>query len=440
MMEDLIRLCEEACGVFLDASDSSYVRVVSHNDADGISSAAIICTALFRRSVPFHVSFVERFDQRVLEMLASFTGNLVVLCDMGSGQPGLLEEIEHPVVVLDHHRPVGKHDCLLVNPHLAGFDGAFELSASGVAYMVARLMGSNVDLSGLALLGALGDKQSMVGANRFILDEAVSGGVVEMQRGLLLEGDVDVREALVNSFEPYFTFSGDPVAVDKFLLELGISGRIDEMDAESHRRLASALVLSLLKRGCLEAIDSVVGERYVLKHELISDAHRMVSVVNACGKLEEPDVGMALCLRDESVLSHARELEVENRRSLIEIMKKAEALMREMEHIRYVVLSESSGTGAIAGAMVRYLFPDKPFIGLNRMPDIVKVSGRGTRRLVSQGLDLASALSRAAESVGGAGGGHSIASGASIPPGCEEEFLHRVNEVVGEQLLRGVQG
>ena len=40
--------------------------------------------------------------------------------------------------------------------------------------------------------------------------------------------------------------------------------------------------------------------------------------------------------------------------------------------------------------------------------------------------------------MGGAGGGHTIASGASIPPGTEERFLTVLDEIVGEQL-RGSQ-
>jgi single-stranded-DNA-specific exonuclease len=62
------------------------------------------------------------------------------------------------------------------------------------------------------------------------------------------------------------------------------------------------------------------------------------------------------------------------------------------------------------------------------------VSARGNKLLISQGLDLSVALRRAAESVGGVGGGHTIASGASIPPGSQEKFLSCLDQMVGEQL------
>jgi single-stranded-DNA-specific exonuclease len=64
----------------------------------------------------------------------------------------------------------------------------------------------------------------------------------------------------------------------------------------------------------------------------------------------------------------------------------------------------------------------------------IKVSGRGTRDLVEKGLDLARAIKCASEKVGGTGGGHNIAAGATIPAGREMDFLREADLVVGGQL------
>ncbi len=64
----------------------------------------------------------------------------------------------------------------------------------------------------------------------------------------------------------------------------------------------------------------------------------------------------------------------------------------------------------------------------------VKVSSRGTKYLVSKGLDLSSALKKSAEKFGGNGGGHAVAAGATVPMDKEEEFLKSVDEIVGLQL------
>jgi len=127
------------------------MRVISHNDADGITSAGLICNALLRAGIPFQATLLNRLDEPALEGLKG----PVVFCDMGSGNPELISRIKEECFVLDHHRPVGSLSCMHLNPHLFGIDGAFELSASGTVYAVVRQMGDNSDLSGLALVGAL---------------------------------------------------------------------------------------------------------------------------------------------------------------------------------------------------------------------------------------------------------------------------------------------
>ena len=78
--------------------------------------------------------------------------------------------------------------------------------------------------------------------------------------------------------------------------------------------------------------------------------------------------------------------------------------------------------------------PNRPLLVFSRSDAVFKVSGRGTNWLVGRGLDLAVALRVAAAAVGGEGGGHKVASGATIPDTTRETFLHETNRIVAEQL------
>jgi nanoRNase/pAp phosphatase (c-di-AMP/oligoRNAs hydrolase) len=49
-------------------------------------------------------------------------------------------------------------------------------------------------------------------------------------------------------------------------------------------------------------------------------------------------------------------------------------------------------------------------------------------------LDLAEAFKVAAGSLEGSGGGHAVASGATIPKGTEDKFLDSVDSIVEGQL------
>ena len=78
---------------------------------------------------------------------------------------------------------------------------------------------------------------------------------------------------------------------------------------------------------------------------------------------------------------------------------------------------------------------DMPIIAFADSDDGVKVSARADKSLVRKGLDLASVMKIAAEVVGGYGGGHNIAAGATIPRGKEEQFLDAVDDMVLAQLI-----
>jgi single-stranded DNA-specific DHH superfamily exonuclease len=206
-----------------------FVRIVSHNDADGLTSAGIMAQALFRAGLRFQLSIFGRLDEAVIEEVnkSISQGELVIFCDMGSGQPDLIGKVTADVIVLDHHQPVGQSPAkAVVNAHLVGIDGATDISASGTCYLVAReLNAANVDLAGLAIAGAVGDRQLFHTANAFILDEALKAGVVSVRKGLKV-GDGNLAEVLAYSTEPFLDITGYPEQVNEFLELIGLSGNI----------------------------------------------------------------------------------------------------------------------------------------------------------------------------------------------------------------------
>jgi len=405
------------------------MRVISHNDADGITSAGLICNALLRAKVPFQATLINRLDETVLDGL----DGPVVFCDMGSGKPELISSIKGDCFVLDHHRPVGSLDCMHLNPHLFGIDGAFELSAAGTVYSVVSHMGDNADLAGLALVGALGDRQAMIGANRAILDQAVASGAVELKPGLKMAQDGPVEEVFRNSVEPLLDFTGDAEKTRALLKSIKIEGDIQNLERKDLERLSTALTLKLLMQGSFAA-DSVVGEVIRLKHEVVPNSLELVQLLNACGNRDLPGLGLTLCLRDRSSLKEARMLASDYRGHILREIKALAEQSRTMKNIRYLLMDNMEAGAVVAGLGIRYLFTDMPLITLNRKDERVKISARGTKPLISKGLDLSAALRAAAQAAGGVGGGHTIASGASIPPGKEEDFLVRLDEIVGAQL------
>ncbi len=426
---ELEELSKRAADAILE---NKTVRLISHNDADGLTAAGIMCNALHRSGIIFQATIVSQFDQSTIELIEKTSDCTVMLCDMGSGQVELSGKIKKAIII-DHHKPTGNLDHVHFNPHLAGIDGSSELCAACGAYMVARKMGENTDLAGLALAGAIGDKQPMKGWNKFILDEAIEKKAVTVRKGLRM-GDDPVEELLEYGFEPYLDITGDREKIREFLDKLGVKGRLAELPEEQLIKLSSAIVLKLAKQGNVPAIDSLIGDCYTLNNEVVPNAYDFVNIMNACGKDEKAGLALSLCMRDSSAADEARTITRENQKNLVNTIKKAQAQIKSARNFRYVLLDDSSGTGIIAGTMTRYLYPDKPFITLNEVEGKIKISARGTRKLVAAGLDLAAAMREASESVGGMGGGHDIASGATIPKGTAMKFIDIADTIIEKQL------
>jgi single-stranded-DNA-specific exonuclease len=433
-LEKLINLAKNAAE---NIRKYRFVRVVSHNDADGLTSAGIMAQALFRAGIHFQLSIAGRLDESVVEEVnkSTFKGELVIFCDMGSGQPELINKVSTDVIVLDHHMPFGhSHAKAVVNAHTVGIDGATDISASGTCYLVARELNiCNVDLAGLAIAGAIGDRQLFRTANAFILEEALKSGVVSIRKGLKV-GDGDLIDVLAYSTEPFLDITGYPEKVKDFLRQLELSGNIENLSEEAVFKLVNAVALKLAKYASPEAAEAVIGDVLLLKKELVENVYDFISVLSTCGKQKVYGLALAICLRDHEVVDEALSFTKEHEKKLTLDIRENVEKIHKGENIWYISTVDAVSTGNLASTVVRYLHPELPFICVNESEGILKISARGTRELVSKGLDLSFALREAANSVGGSGGGHNVASGASIPLGSIGEFLSITDRIIGDQL------
>ncbi len=436
----LSRLKELASKAADVISAHKYVRLISHNDADGLTSAGIMCRALMRKGIRFQTTIASRLAQDTIDTIKSSASadDLIIFCDMGSGQAELIRQIENDVIVIDHHMPVGDSSAkVAVNPHYTGIDGAIYLSASGTTYLVAKEMNpENVDLAGLAIAGAVGDKQLFASMNLHILEEATQAGAVSVRKGLKV-GDGDIAEVLEYTPEPYLDITGDMKKIHDFLDILEVKGTLSGMTQADLKKLTSSIALKLAKHASPEAVDAAIGDVYYLEKELVKNVYDFVAMLNTCGKLDKAGMALSMCMHDASVVEEIRQLTIEYQRSIVSNIKQAEGMLQQGKNIWYLVAKDMDNTGMISSTVVRYMHPEKPCIATNEVEGIVKVSGRGTRALIAKGLDLAYAMREGALAVGGQGGGHNIASGASIPPDRVQEFIDIVDGIVGQQIAEG---
>ncbi|MEM0215548.1 MAG: DHH family phosphoesterase [Archaeoglobaceae archaeon] len=411
-------------------SKHDFVRIYTHYDADGISAGAILAKALLRADKDFHLSFLKGLNDFEPE-----TDGLQIFADMGSGYSDLISRIDSDVIILDHHKPNGeitpKKSFAHVNPHLVGIDGTYEVSASGVAYLFARELGNNKDLSSMAIIGIIGDKQKFVGLNKEILDDSISGGYAEVKPGVYLPSG-KLSKALKMSLEPYLDFYKKDDELQSFLKNLSLDGdkEVDELSFKEIQKLADAIILRLLRIGAYEGVfEQVVGKKILLKNLPIRNAISLVDIVNSCGRVGETSTALSALLGDEKALKSGLEIAEKFTTEILEEITKRRKEVREGFCIRYLIMDDSVSTSPIATILSRYLIPDKPIVVLNIKRDgKVKVSARTTEK-IAQRLDLAEVMRLSALRVNGVGGGHRVAAGANIDKDKIEEFLKEVDRL-----------
>ncbi len=427
---------KHASELVLSMPKSSCIRVISHCDADGIASAAIMAISLARAGYGFHIS-IKKTGPSITDGMDDEDNELAIFCDIGSTNLDEIEKLKCRAILCDHHVIKGElSNGINLNARIYGMDGGREVCGATATLALSLAMDSNnADLAQIAIAGAIGDKQDkegFTGLNRKILDDAVRAGHIQLKEEEVFSSEKSLMDSLEECIEPYFAgFSGDRVM--RFLQKLDIDPlkKFPELGENEKKKLLSGLTLKLVEQGA----DTVNLTHIVPYGKKYGNLYDLTSKLNACAREGEEGVGIATCFGDGAAMKKAGELQSHYRDMIRHEMKGLEKEKPgEMPHLSYFHTKKSSLGGVIAGLAMLYLpnfSKDKPVISISAGSKKVNISGRGTERLVSRGLDLADGMYVASKAIGGSGGGHPIAAGATISLGKEEEFLEKLNEVLG---------
>ncbi len=429
-------------------------RVIYHYDADGIASASSAVRAFGRLGYPVQATPLHGVERERIRALLAATKGPVLIADTGASWLDEYPRHPFPVVVLDHHKYPGvpnppdlPEHVAFVNPLNWGVDGMSELCASMLTWLFTIFLDPvNWDNAAWGLSGAIGDRMHVGGfhgLNARLVDEGVQRSVIVRRTGGLALLGPSVGAALATAIDPFFRgLSGDRAQSDAFLRDLGIdpASPVASLDPERSAQLVRALRGRLEAAGVLPEFAAVLTqERWFLpSHGL--DAEELSNLQSATGRGGFPGVGVAMALGDPRAFDRAREAETTWREGILRGLLRIEHDgVHSMTGVRWFESPEMTLAGTQAGMAMNYLLPpDRPVLVFSDVAaSPTKVSGRGTLRLVDQGLDLSVALREGAAAVGGEGGGHRVASGATIPPGTRDKFLEVVDRTVAQQLHLG---
>ncbi len=444
--------------------DADAVTVISHIDADGITSEAILMQACMDAHIPAQSVFVRQLEPMTMKYVPD-DRTLKVFIDLGAGQQNLLEERgmgTEDVAIIDHHVPQNvETQYLQANGQPYGYT---QLSAAGVGYLVAKEMNPGHPHLGVlaknAVVGNVGDMMArehcgLTGPAREIAADGERAGTVEIvQRELNCYGisTRPLRICLSFSDDPFIPgISNNEQKAEAFLRKLEIEERTaggrqrvwEDLDQDEKSAIINGLAQQMLATG--QDISRLLSEHYIFPDEEkgtpLRNASEYATMLNACGRWARPRVGSAVCAGDRAQAYREGEEMLRHHKRIIRemmeyILDTGTTTLSHTQHIHVGDRFPDTIVGIGAGMALSKLDYEKPIMilcYLNDDPELTKVSMRTNTRMVEQGIDLQAALITASEEIGGGGGGHKIAAGAYIPRNAEEGFAERVNRIIAGQ-------
>ena len=181
------------------------VHIFHHNDADGLSSGAILTRAFERQGFEIQRLCLEKPYPRLLEKVFQSKGKLNVFTDMAGRIAPLISDLNkgrNLTLILDHHvaHPATDPHVHNLDPDLFGLRGDRDISASTTCYLFARTMDpANGDLAHLAVIGAVGDG--------FYVDGRLAGENRKAALEAALQETLEIKAT--NTGEQYFLKSSN---------------------------------------------------------------------------------------------------------------------------------------------------------------------------------------------------------------------------------------
>lgn len=437
------------------ARQGKKILVVTHLDADGLASGAIIFTALSRKQANVTVRSVPDLVPEGIAELAGLSFDYLIFTDLGAT---LIKELsaafDGRYLVVDHHQLAEEYmaSTSVVNAWQYGFDGGREACSSTMAYFFARAIDDgNRDLSHLAVVGAVADRQdsgpgrSLTGLNRKALEDAQSAGLVTVTKDLAFTGRETrpVHEAIALTSTPYMpglTGSKDAAlaALLKSGLELKVEGRwrtTSELSPEEKMKLTELIASVAASGGSgADVINGLVGDVYVLQYEdsftPLRDAREFATLLNACGRTGGAGLGMAVCMGDRSdSLRQAMKSLSDYRAGISKAISGIVDDPSRIERHGQLVMVKADGIvdekmlGPVTSILTSFPeYRDRVVVARTDAGESeIKISGR-VGDFYQGTVNLAATMKEVAEAIGGVGGGHSMAAGAKIPRSQGEPF------------------
>ncbi|MDX9799326.1 MAG: DHH family phosphoesterase [Bacteroidales bacterium] len=427
---------------FLKLTEEKPIRLISHYDTDGITSAAIISKTLKRLNRRFSVRIIKGIEEEIMnEELKRSSREILFFTDLASNSLDKFQEIENPLFIIDHHetnRENSNKNLRIINPHL--IQGQ-EICSAGLCYYFSKAISEkNKDLAKLAIIGMIGDRHEKEISKEYqqIVEDAEE---LEVKKSLLIfSATRPLRRSLEYSTSMYIPgVTGSSEGALELLRENGISP--EKTLCELNEQESSKLITSIMiKRTTQKNPEEILGNIYILKFFNRKEDGREISVlINACSRLGHSDLALSFCLETKGYYERAQDIYIKYRKEILNGLKTAETI-EKIQGTGFVILNAREQIkDAIIGTVCSMLSSSNIYdqgtvlIGMAYNQDKIKVSARITGET---NKNLKEVLEKTVMSIEAEVGGHQRAAGCLIKKEDEEKFIEELKKNLEVEVIR----
>jgi RecJ-like exonuclease len=437
---------------FLEFSKDLPIRIISHHDTDGITSAAILAKTFQRLDKKFSIRIVKGLEESIIkEELKRQPNEVIIFSDLASSNLENFKNLDHPVFILDHHE-IDKNKVndktKIINPHLTSDPEGNKATGAGVCYLFAKAISpENQDLASLAIIGLIGDRHetNLSKINQLLVTEATD---LKIKKGIAIyPATRPLRRALEWSTSPYIPgVTGSGPGAMEILRETDIpyDKTLMELSNEEMSKLVTAIMIRRAQHGNEE---DVLGDLYILKFfNTKEDVREISTLINACARLGNSDIAISYCLESESAKARALDIYTKYKQELVSGLKVAEK-MEKIKGKGFVILNAKNQIkDAIVGTICSMLSSSPKYeqgtilIGMAYSEDKIKVSAR---MVGHEGRNLKEVLEKTIITFRESNpetlaevGGHHAAAGCLVERDKESSFIESLKRELEVEIVK----
>lgn len=448
----MLKEIDDIAKYFLEKTSDKPIRVISHYDTDGITSATILIKTLKRLDKRFSVRIVKGLDEEIIrEELKRQPKEIVMFSDLASGSLDYFQELKDDIFILDHHEIDSSKltdKIKIINPHLSDSQEDNKATGAGLCYLFAKAISEkNQDLSSLAIIGMIGDRHetNISKINQQIVNDASN---LEIRKGLVIyPATRPLRRALEWSTSPYIPgVTGNGPGAMEILRETSIPYKrtLLELTQEEMSRLITAI---MIRRAQQNKTEDIVGNLYILKFFNTKEDVREISVlINACSRLGHSDIAISYCLENPVAKTKALDIYTKYKQELVSGLKLAEKMDKTSGNGFVILNAKDQIKDALIGTICSMLAGSPNYtegtilIGMAYNEDKIKVSAR---IVGSEGRNLKEVLEKTVnvfrnenpETIAEVGG-HHAAAGCLIEKEKEDSFIQALKSELEVEIVK----